>query len=100
MLVFNYEGITDINTFRDDDGMYWFNGSNICTALGFKNPPASIQLHTDDDERKLVDNVIYVSEPGVWGLVLAYKTSEKGKKFKSWMKRYIYPNIRAESYRN
>lgn len=87
--------------FFDDDGMLWIHGTLLCQYLGFSKPSEAIFTHTDDDERRQIDTgklgkkPWFVSEPGVWGLILQAKTPE-AKAFKRKLKHDVLPVIRAK----
>jgi prophage antirepressor-like protein len=87
--------------FIDEQNMVWLHGTILCDRLGFKNPSEAITKHTDEDERRKEDLngrlVWFVSEPGVWGMILAAKTPE-ALKFKRHLKHKILPKIRASRY--
>lgn len=86
--------------FVDDNGVIWLHGHLTCERLGFKNPSRDIQLHTEVDERQKVplgglEDVWFVNEYGVWGMILAAKTSE-AKEFKRYLKYDVLPSIRKK----
>jgi prophage antirepressor-like protein len=105
-------GITMIEKFwfdRDEIDGYaeletnepWFHAGQVCKVLNLTNPTESLRIHTDEDERRKVDGKVlgklqdtwYVSESGLYGLILAAKT-DKAKSFKRWLKREVLPSIR------
>lgn len=96
MLTHTFNKSKNVRSYKEDNGIDWFHGADVCKILGFTNPTAAIQLHTDDDERKkvnigTVNDVWFVSEPGLWGLILVSK-SKIAKDFKRWLKHEVLPN--------
>ena len=86
--------------FVDEQNTLWLNATAVCKKLGFKNVPQTIAMHTDEDERTKVDtgglnDSWFISEFGVWGLILASK-SEESKAFKRFLKHELLPSIRKE----
>jgi prophage antirepressor-like protein len=93
---------TKIKSFVDEQGLTWHQGSHLCKVLEFSNPSLTIPANTEEDERALVDiglksPVWFVSEYGVWGLILASK-SESAQKFKRWLKRDLLPKLKSQGY--
>jgi prophage antirepressor-like protein len=87
--------------FEDENHLVWMHGTLLCKQLGFNNPSEAITMHTDEDERQKREVkgrlVWYVSEPGVWGMILAAKTPE-ALEFKRRLKHEILPLIRTQGY--
>jgi anti-repressor protein len=83
------------------DGEPWFCGLDVCRALGIKNSRDALS-RMDEDEKTLVDNadtlggpqeMIFVSEPGVYDLIFRSRKPE-AKEFKRWVKHDVLPSIR------
>ena len=87
--------------FIDEQGMVWLHGTLLSKRLGFANPSEAITKHTDEDERRKEELdgrlVWYVSEPGIWGMIIAAKTPE-AKAFKRKLKHDILPKLRADGF--
>ena len=86
--------------FVDEQNILWLNATAVCKKLGFKNVPQTIAMHTDEDERIKVDtgglnDSWFVSEFGVWGLILTSK-SQEAKEFKRFLKHELLPSIRKD----
>lgn len=85
--------------FIDDTGLIWVHGTLLCKRLGFSKPSEAIQMHTEEDERQQVETgkignlPWFVSEYGIWALILQAKTLE-AQNFKQKLKREILPAIR------
>ena len=87
----------------DDGGMLWIHGQKLCAALGFQNASQTIAMHVELEDKQLVDvggiqDSWFVSEPGMWSLILAASKSAKAKEFKRVLTREILPNIRKHGY--
>lgn len=100
MLTHTFGEVNQVRSYKEENGIDWFHGGDVCAVLAFKNPTASVQLHTDEDERKKVDvgtlnDAWFISEPGLWGMILASK-SPTAKQFKRWLKHEVLPKLRAE----
>jgi len=93
-----FESAENQQYFKDETNLIWLHGTLLCKKLGFKNVSQAIQMHTDEDERQqIIINgraVWFVSEYGVWGLILEAKT-EDALTFKRKLKRDILPKLRA-----
>ena len=101
-----FESLFDLSKTKthwtDDDGMIWLHGQKLCHALGFKNVAQTIGMHVAEGDKQLVDigaiqDSWFVSEPGVWSLILASK-SAKAKEFKDFLIRKALPSIRKNGY--
>lgn len=99
--IFDDEYLEKGQYFIDEQNMIWLHGTVLCDRLGFKNPSEAITKHTDEDERRKEDLngrlVWFVSEPGVWGMILAAKTPE-ALNFKRQLKHKILPKIRTSRF--
>jgi prophage antirepressor-like protein len=93
-----FESAENRQHFVSDDGLIWLHGTLLAEKLGFKNVSQAVQLHTEEDERQQINLngrlVWFISEYGVWGMILASKTSE-ALDFKRKLKREILPKLRA-----
>lgn len=82
--------------------MLWVHGGKLCTLLGFKNTTQAIGMHVDGEDKQRVDigslqDSWFVSEPGMWSLILASKT-QQAKDFKRWLAKTALPQIRKNGY--
>lgn len=98
--LFNPAGLR--TNYVDDAGMLWVHGGKLCEALGFSNPTQAIGLHVQAEDKTLVDvgaiqDAWFVSEPGMWSLILASKSS-KAKEFKRLLVSVVLPSIRKNGY--
>lgn len=82
------------------DGEPWFVAADVCAALGLGNTRMAID-RLDDDEKGIssIDtlggrqDLIVVSEPGLYSLVLGSRKPE-AKRFKRWVTHEVLPSIR------
>ena len=81
----------------------WFATSDVCAALGIKNPSQALS-RLDDDEKMttLISNegaasgksqLSFVNEPGLYSLVLGSRKKE-AVEFKRWITHDVVPSIR------
>ena len=93
------------------DGTLYFVGKDIAEALGYSNINKAIQMHVDDEDKKILDfkgfshfgntlwtgndfsNKTVVNESGVYSLILSSKLPA-AKQFKHWVTSEILPAIR------
>ena len=82
----------------------WFATSDVCAALGIKNPSQALS-RLDDDEKMttLISNegaasgksqLSFVNEPGLYSLVLGSRKKE-AVEFKRWITHDVVPSIRT-----
>lgn len=84
----------------EKDGDPWFAGKDVCAALGIKDHHQALEK-LDADERggctvptPMGDqNMIVVSEPGVYRLVFR-STKPEAERFKRWLAHEVLPQIR------
>ena len=99
-----------INTFKFDgkpltiierDGEPWFSAAEVGEILELKGTNAEITKGLDEDEKGMISShtlggnqrTIYVSESGLYSLVLKSRKPE-AKKFKKWVTSEVLPSIR------
>jgi prophage antirepressor-like protein len=92
-----------IKTIIDDDDIVWFNANDTADAIGYKRPRDTINKMVDKDEKKFIIDIktkiklhpqtIYLSESGLYNLILQSKLP-KAKKFKKWVTYDVLPSIR------
>ena len=93
---------TDIQIFRNEefgsirtvmmDGIPWFVGKDVTSALGYANASKAIKDHVDEDDK--LNNVSLsslgqrggwlINESGVYSLILSSKLPS-AKRFKHWV---------------
>ncbi len=79
----------------------WFNGMDVCNALGYTNTRGTIARHVDEgDVRKRYtpttsgDQLMtYINESGLYSLILSSKLPQ-AKQFKHWVTSEVLPSIR------
>ena len=87
----------------------WFKGIDVATVLGYTNSRKAIIDHVDDDDKRKLEelmgrnetvrldsndkNMIFLSEPGLYSLILRSKKPE-AKAFKKWVCSEVLPSIR------
>lgn len=85
------------------DGEPWFSASDVCKALEVGNPSQALsRLDADEKMTTLISNegaatgtsqMAFVSEPGLYSLVLSSR-KEEAKAFKRWVTHEVIPQIR------
>ncbi|MDD0943619.1 BRO-N domain-containing protein [Xylella fastidiosa] len=83
------------------DGNPWFVATDVCTALGYRNPSKAIADHLDDDERsneqldrsRMGSKAVIISESGLYALILRSRKPE-ARKFAKWVTSEVLPSIR------
>lgn len=94
---------TKISIFEHEEfGEIYFVGTDVATALGYKDPHKALKQHVEPDDwakRPLTDNLgriqqtKIINESGFYCLVLASKL-EGAKRFKHWVTNEVLPTIR------
>jgi len=99
-----------VTTILDDEGEPWFDLVEVCDCLGLKNP-SKVKERLEEDECRLVRgedfpltsmqgngkprrDKNFVSEPGLYNVVLGAKANDKVKPFKRWVTHEVLPEIR------
>lgn len=99
---FDFNGL-DIDIRLDSEGNPWFDGPDICSAVGIANASTAYKRLDADEKRPLsqiegtptqngVDRV-YVSESGMYSLILR-SDKPAAKAFKKWVTSEVLPAIR------
>ena len=103
---FTYEN-TELSIIKKDDEI-WFKAKNIAEILEYKDTERAIQIHVDDEDKKMLKNIkavcpddlsgqknntIFINESGLYSLILRSKM-EKAKEFKRWVTKEVLPSIR------
>lgn len=98
--VFENEAFGAVRTIRIDNEP-WFAAVDVCRILEIGNSRMAVE-RLDDDERITVSltdgnrgnpNITFVSEPGLYVLVLGSRKLE-AKAFRRWITHEVIPNIR------
>lgn len=92
-----------INT--DEQGQPWFNGIDVCSALGYSNGRDAISRHVDEEDVAKHDTLSeggmqqhnYVNESGLYALIFGSKL-ESAKAFKRWVTSEVLPALRKRGH--
>jgi len=101
----------EINTVTVD-GVTWFRGKDVATALEYARPRDAIRNHVDEEDKQTLDVItsknrgvkttpldqyeketIYINESGLYSLIMRSKKPE-AKVFKRWVTSEVLPSIR------
>lgn len=100
-----------VRTITDENGEPWFVGKDIAEILGYSNVNKAIQMHVDEEDKKILDfqgfsqngislwngndfsNKTVINESGMYSLIFCSKL-ESAKKFKRWVTSEVLPSIR------
>ena len=83
------------------DGVVWFCGKDVASALGYTNTEQAIRKHVDTEDKQTVRNerfesprgMMFINESGLYSLVIRSKLPT-AKKFKRWITSEVLPQIR------
>ena len=83
------------------DGVIWFVGKDVATALGYSNPQKAIRDHVDDEDKMVNESFTLgqgsaptlINESGLYSLIFSSKLPS-AKKFKRWVTSEVLPSIR------
>lgn len=85
------------------DGVLYFVGKDVATALGYKKPENAIAMHVDDEDKTTTliqgtgsnykSKAVVINESGLYALTFASKL-EKAKEFRRWVTNEVLPSIR------
>ena len=97
--IFSFES-HQINVRIDEHGDPWFIASEICSALGIRNPRDAVS-RLDEDEKGVAktdtlggaQEVSTISESGLYSAILRSRKPE-AKRFKKWVTSEVLPAIR------
>lgn len=104
--LFDFNGYT-VRVIIDENGLPWFIGKDVATALGYTNSRKAIADHVDTDDKNTVTirdgignpNKTVINESGVYSLVMSSQLPA-AKEFKRWVTAEVLPSIRQTgSYR-
>jgi hypothetical protein len=81
------------------DNIPWFNASQLCKALGYKNPTQALNNNIPAEYTRTIRGSKkggraprYVSEPGIYQLLIC-STRPEAAEFKSWLCEDVLPAI-------
>jgi prophage antirepressor len=95
---------------KEIDGVVWFSGKDIASALGYENERRTVREFTDESDRLTVQlsdfqegtdfvpshmrgsKIVLINEFGVYSLILSSKL-QKAKEFKRWITHEVIPSI-------
>ena len=87
------------------EGEPWFVGKDVADILGYKNGSRDINVHVDEEDRKIIKStetvlldipsrgLTVINESGLYSLILSSKLPS-AKKFKRWVTSEVLPTIR------
>ena len=99
---------SQVRTLSDGE-VVWFVAKDIATILGHANPERAIRKYVDEEDRRVTNSVTlegermvnremtFITEYGVYSLILASHT-EEAKKFKHWVTHEVLPSIRKQGF--
>ena len=108
--IFENEEFGSVRT-MEINGEPYFVGKDVATILGYSNINKAIQMHVDEEDKKVLDykgfshfgttlwsgndfsNKTIINESGLYSLILSSKLP-KAKEFKHWVTSEILPSIR------
>ena len=85
----------------EQGGEFYFVGTDVATALGFKDAFGALKKHVDEEDKLVCQidsagqrrNVTAINESGVYSLILR-SNLPKAKEFKHWVTGEVLPSIR------
>ena len=100
MMIFSNPEFGSVRTVTIN-GVPWFVGIDVATALGYQNGSRDIQRHVELEDKAEVPfydgaqtrNIIAINESGLFSLIFSSKL-EKAKEFKHWVTSEVLPSIR------
>lgn len=98
--VFTNEEFGKIRTL-DIDGMPWFVGKDVTTALGYSNSRKALGDHVDTEDKGVTkcdtlggaQKLSIINESGLYSLIMSSKLPS-AKRFKRWVTSEVLPTIR------
>jgi hypothetical protein len=92
----------NINIIVDNQNILWFNGNDITTIMGYKNPKLTINNNIDNESKIMLNKIysgknnkhpqsIYIDAKGIFSLINNSKIKNIDD-FKSWMYEKIMSN--------
>lgn len=97
---FGFEGET-LRAVMGEDGMPWFNASDVCKALGYVNAKQTLDDHVDLEDvskrytltRGGKQEANFVNESGLYALIFG-SNKPKARRFKRWVTAEVLPALR------
>ena len=85
----------------EQGGEFYFVGTDVATALGFKDAFGALKKHVDEEDKLVCQidsagqkrDVTIINESGLYSLILSSKLPT-AKKFKRWVTSEVLPSIR------
>lgn len=108
--VFTNEKLGSVRT-MEINGEPYFLGKDVAEILGYSNTNKAIQMHVDDEDKKILDfkgfsqfraelwgendfsNKIMINESGLYSLIFGSELPS-AKEFKHWVTHEVLPSIR------
>lgn len=87
------------------DGEPWFVGKDIADILGYQNGSRDINVHVEDEDRRIIKStemvdldipsrgMLLINESGLYSLILS-SNMPNAKRFKKWVTSEVLPSIR------
>lgn len=104
--IFENEQFGSIRTI-EIDGMPWFVGKDVATALGYIKTENALARHVDEEDKTLtpfqggcstgLQKTIIINESGLYSLILSSKLPS-AKAFKRWVTSEVLPTIRRHGF--
>lgn len=104
--IFENEKFGSIRTI-EIDGMPWFVGKDVATALGYMKTENALARHVDEEDKTLtpfqggcstgLQKTIIINESGLYSLILSSKLPS-AKAFKRWVTSEVLPTIRRHGF--
>ena len=101
-------GHAEVRTVTEGE-IIWFVGKDVATILGHTNPERAIRKFVDEEDRRVTELVTlegermvnremtFITEYGVYSLILSSHT-EEAKQFKHWVTHEVLPSIRKHGF--
>ncbi len=93
---------SNVRTSKDENGIDWFAGIDVCNILGYAKADKTITSKLDEDERKLGYLTSTsgqrrkgwkINESGLYSLILS-STKPEAKVFRKWITSVVIPSLR------
>jgi anti-repressor protein len=98
--IFQYEGSV-VRTIIKDNGDILFISKDICDVLKIKNSRQAISRLEEDEKGVIINDtpsgkqeMSYVTENGLYSLVMSTRTNDNTRKFKRWVTHEVLPTLR------
>ena len=99
--VFQFNQSSNVRTFADEKGEYWFLANDVCSILGYSNPRDAISKHCknkgvakrDTPTQSGKQEMTYINEPNLYRLIIKSRKPEAAA-FEEWVMEEVLPTIR------